>query len=116
MSYYKTKLVPDEPRIRLSQWRIFRTDVGDTILVGYDVADREGRVSGAILEFDVERRRAIAQGGVVYELLGSPDYEPHASYAWQMHLAINEHIEAVDITEQVLSGKAAIVQAQGGQG
>jgi hypothetical protein len=112
MSYYKTKPVPGEPRIRLSHWRIFRTDDGDNLFVGYDVADHDVRVSAPISGFDVEGRRGIAQGGELYELLGSPDCDPHASYACQMHLAVNEHIEAADVTEQVLSGKAVIGDAQ----
>ena len=85
-----------------------RTEEGDHHIVGYDIDLRDLRASSAILQISFEQRRGITQTGQVYELRGAPDRDPHAGYAWQLWMSVNEATEAVDITERLLSGQTAI--------
>ncbi len=93
---------------RLSKWLVMRTWEGDEILVGHDVDSGDSHISPAMASFNCRLRQARAQCGQRYVLLGPPDRDAHAGYAWQCWMAINERVECFDITEVVLAGQTSV--------
>ena len=102
---WKTKPVASQPRLRLSSWRIMRTERGEIHFIGYAVDNHEGRVSTAIESLDLAARTGVTRSGRLYELIGEPGRDPDADYVWAMWARANGVIRAKDMTAELLSGE-----------
>jgi hypothetical protein len=101
MPLWKTQAVDVEPEIVLVRWRILQTDQGDRHLVGAREDDFTGRVSTAVLEFDVSRLVAVTQSGRIYQLSGAPGYSGDAQYVWENWCVVNRVTSYEDVTSSV---------------
>ena len=70
-SEWATRPVSDQPVLRLARWQIYKVRKV-LVFVGYNIEDREGRVSSAIQSLDVAARSAVTLSGRTYELVGPP--------------------------------------------
>lgn len=92
-----------QPVTVMFRWRLFQVESNSgrsRHLVGR--ADHEGRVSSAIMNFDLKNLRATTQSGRVYELAGLPGYDDDALYVfnrWILGLGITG---AKDMTRAVI--------------
>lgn len=78
-SVWTVASVETQPHIRLANWQIIA--VGDgRHLCGWNMTDREGRVSTAIVTYDPIRRRGRTASGRVYELVGEPGRDPDGEW------------------------------------
>jgi hypothetical protein len=102
---WKTEPVGSQPRIRLSNCRIMRTERGEIHFIGYAVDDYEGRVSTAIQSLDLAARTGVTSSGRLYELIGKPGCDPDADYTWGMWARVNGVKCAEDVTAELLSGE-----------
>ena len=102
---WKTQPVDSQPRLRLSRWRIMRTERGEIHFVGYAVDNHEGRVSTAIESLDLAARSGVTRSGRLYELIGEPGRDPDGDYTWTMWARANGVIRAEDATAELLSGE-----------
>ena len=102
---WKTKPVDSQPRLRLANWRIMRTERGEIHFIGYAVDNHEGRVSTAIQSLDLAARTGVTSSGRLYELIGKPGRDPDADYVWAMWARANGVMRAEDVTAELLSGE-----------
>jgi len=86
--------IADEPEIALIDWAIKKDTAGNAYFVGTRADDGSGRVSTAIVEIDLERRRGRTQSGRVYELLGPSGYSDNGEYVWSLYRVANGIQEA----------------------
>ncbi len=70
-------------------------------LVGYNVLQREGRVSTAIEHFDPTSRTAITHSGRLYQLVGPPGYDPDGAWVWGYWSKVNRMTDERDVTEEI---------------
>lgn len=80
--------VEQEPHTSLMNWRVFQVLLRDSSsptlhLVGYAIEVREGRVSSAIDEVDVQRMVVKTSSGRLYELCGDSSYDGRAEFVWR---------------------------------
>ena len=100
--------VAERPELVLTDWAAFEVRLAGNSgrtrhFAGYNVTDREGRASSAIVEFDPVTWRGVTQSGRVYGLRGMPGFTSDGEYTWRRWLAINGVTEAVDVTNELLS-------------
>ncbi len=85
---WKTPDVTEQPIINLERWRAFEILEGplqgERHLVGYNMDDREGRVSTAIISFDLTKRVCLTASGRIYHLVGPSGYDPDGDFVWQL--------------------------------
>jgi hypothetical protein len=102
MSVWPIAPVEDEPSTTLLRWKVWTCWPGEERhLVGWAVEDREGRVSSAVLEFDVCTLRAKTRSGRVYQLRGKPGHDRDAAYVWSWWTEVNRVERCRDVTEEV---------------
>ncbi len=85
MPIWETSPVNEVPEIHLRSWQIFEvTKHGETTrhFAGYNITEREGRVSSAIVHFDPQTRTGVTLSGRVYQLVGSSGTNMDAAYTW----------------------------------
>lgn len=100
--------VAERPELVLTDWAVFEVQLpGNSSrtrhLAGYNVTDREGRASSAIVEFDPATWRGVAQSGRVYGLRGRPGFTADGEYVWRRWLGLNGATDAVDVTNELLA-------------
>ncbi len=103
---HKVASVEDEPKIQLSHWSIRECDRKDGCLtrhlVGYNMADNEGRVSSSIEEFDPDLLHVRTGSGRVYEMVGKSGTHINAEYVWERFLYLQHAENPVDITSSLM--------------
>ena len=92
-----------EPGIVLIRWRVLQTDQGHRHLVGAREDDFDGRVSTAIVSFDVPKQVAVTQSGRIYRLSGPPGYSEDGQYVWERWSAANGVTSYEDVTSTYYS-------------
>lgn len=104
MSIWRATSIKQTPEIELASWRIY--EVESELLskktrhfVGYNLTEREGRVSSAIVEFDPVAMIGRTSSGRIYKLVGDPGTSQDASYVWSQWCKINQisSIEEVNV-------------------
>ncbi len=103
---WKTRPVVEQAQMTLARWQVFEIASANNLpptrhFVGWNVFDREGRVSSAIKDFDTETMRGRTKSGRIYELVGEPGSDPDAAYVWHRWLKINGSPEFRDITSEL---------------
>jgi hypothetical protein len=94
MSIWIATSVDSVPEIALRDWCVFEVEgecwEGVTRhFVGYNVTEHEGRVSSAIVEWDVVKRRGVTASGRVYQLIDDPGFNSDAQYVWSKWKTLN---------------------------
>ncbi len=97
--------VNEQPEIILCDWRVVQIEDGSRHFVGYNVVDREGRVSTDIVKFDPETMIGVTRSGRAYLLQGDPGCHPDADATWDGWAALNKVQSATDVTETAKRGK-----------
>lgn len=100
MSIWPASSTEHTPHILLTRWRIYQTETGEHHFVGYNVTEREGRVSSAIQSFDKDTRIGITRSSRQYKLSDTPGVNMDAEYVWRRWVEINNVTEITDVTEQ----------------
>lgn len=112
MPIWQTKPVTEQPSITLERWRIMETERNERHFVGYNPADREGRVSSAIQSFDPVTRRGVTRSGRVYALAGPPGFDSDAGYVLGYWVQINRVTALHDVTADVTATFPGTVDGQ----
>lgn len=102
MPIWKIASVTDEPEVSLDSWRILETKEGTRHFVGEDRRDRTGRVSSAIVAFDLQTLRGQTLSGRVYQLSGKTAASDNADYVWKAWCKVNEVQSYSDVTKELL--------------
>jgi hypothetical protein len=100
MSIWNSTSIEDTPHIALARWRVYQTETGEHHFVGYNMTEREGRVSSAIQSFDKNTRIGITRSGRHYKLSDNSGANLDAEYVWGRWVEINKVTEITDVTEQ----------------
>lgn len=112
MPIWKVASIAEQPNIELADWQIVLVQpYGTRHLVGYNIGDREGRVSSAIVMFDAERRAGETISGRVYQLGGGPGVDQDADFAFFLWKKANRVTSSSPVTDQVLRGSKAAVES-----
>jgi hypothetical protein len=97
-----TTPVSDEPGISLTDWAIKDCEFPDGTrakhLVGFDIANREGRVSSEIVSIDNVKMHAITSTGRVYALVGPAGKNRDAEYVWGRWKQIYQVTDEVNVS------------------
>jgi len=89
-----------QPIVTLVRWRVFQTEQGGRHFAGYCVESDCGRVSSAIVSFDIDTRTATTTSGRRYVLSGGPGYDGEAALVW-LCWAVENAVEAtIDVSEE----------------
>lgn len=92
----------------LKRWSIREIDGGGRYLIGWCVANRDGRVSTEIVELDIVARRARTKSGRRYVLVGPSGYDKDASNLWnQVVKVLSRGQPWKDVTEKLVPGSRA---------
>ena len=102
-SIWAVKPIDERPELVLSDWAIFEVKMAHASVrtrhfAGYNVRDREGRTSSAIVTFDPEAMTGVTESVRVYQLRGHPGLEREGDYVWRRWLDIAKAGEVVDVT------------------
>jgi hypothetical protein len=103
MPFWTFGSVEQEPSVFLASWKIVEVIAGTRHFVGADVYDGNGRVSSAIVKFDLAARRGITSSGRVYNLIGEPGNSWNADYVWNRWSELNGVLAFVDVTREALA-------------
>lgn len=103
MPTWRTTPVDAVPTLSVRSWRLIRTELGEVHVVGYNLTEREGRVSSPILEFDVVTRTAITRSRRRYVLCGDPGEDADASYTFATWCRIMKVVRWSDVTKEILA-------------
>lgn len=87
MCVWSISPIEDEPETTLYGWHIFETPAGTRHFCGYARAQREGRVSSAVIAFDPATMSGRTASGRVYRLEGPRGSHPDADYVKSAWLA-----------------------------
>lgn len=97
-----TPAVSEQPMIHLVRWRVIEIQGGERHYVGYNIEDREGRVSSSIQQFDATTSIGVTSSGRVYELIGDPEYDPDGEYVWRSWVRANKVETERDVSDEIL--------------
>lgn len=107
MSVHRVPPVACESETVLSRYRVFKLPEGTRHFCGYVAADREGRVSSQIMDWDPVTRVGTTRRGRRYRLDGEPGFDPDAEYVWARWKRINEVTDFKDVTEEYAAAPGA---------
>ncbi|MGE8165981.1 hypothetical protein ACQKRQ_38300 [Paraburkholderia sp. NPDC080076] len=83
MSIHASSSVDDDPVVSLESWSIRESNTGARHFVGFNLAERDGRVSTTIISFDSTTRTGVTASGRRYVLVGRAGFDKDAEYVWQ---------------------------------
>ncbi|MCO4861250.1 hypothetical protein MKD38_06185 [Cupriavidus sp. WGlv3] len=92
--------VDEQPDITLQHWRVYETERGEHHFVGYCVENHSGRVSSAIVSYDVKLRAGITRSGRRYVLSGEPGFDQDALHVWSFWSLRNGVTEKRDVSSE----------------
>ena len=106
---HRVSPVEETPSVQLRRWRAYELPDGHRHLVGWNVADREGRVSSQVIGFDPRQACLTTDSGRRYELVGSPGDDADAAHVWgvwsRMRAVDAYRDVSEDIHDQILNAK-----------
>ena len=101
MPVWKVPAVDAQSLLTLRDWTVLELSPGTRHVVGHCVENREGRVSTAVVDFDLSAMRATTESGRVYVLQGEPGFSDDGYYVWRRFSRLNNVPEFVDVTASV---------------
>lgn len=107
MSFFRPTGVNETPYIEITRWKIYRVTSElwpeQTLhLSGYNLTERHGRASSAIVKIDKENMILTTESGRAYKLIGESGFDPDASYVWGMWCLRNQVREWFDASKDAL--------------
>lgn len=108
MSIWITTPVEQVPHIKLASWGIYEVSSNmrpekTRHFVGWNLTEREGRVSSSIVEFDPKTKRGKTSSGRVYELVGESGHNGDGIYTFNQWCHINEISHSENISDVVFA-------------
>ena len=100
-SVWSASSLTDIPEIELTSWQVMQLPQGARHFVGWNVTEREGRVSSKIVEFDAATRRGRTNSGRVYQLRGRTGHDGDGSYTWGRWMQRNGAVDCTDVSHKV---------------
>ena len=100
MPIWPARPVSLQPEATLIRWRVFETERRERHFAGHCVESARGRVSSAIVWFDLSTRTGVTMSGRRYVLSGGPGYDDEAEYVWQWWAARNSVEDATDVSDE----------------
>jgi len=104
---WQTPDVTEQPIINLERWRVFEIlegpHQGERHLVGYNLDDREGRVSTAIISVNLATMACLTASGHIYRLVGPSGHDPDGDYVWRTWTKANR-LPARDVSSLFQAG------------
>jgi hypothetical protein len=100
---WKSMGVSEEPEIELARWRVFETEGGTRHFVGKRIQKGTGRVSSAIVQFDLAARLGTTLSGRQYVLVGEPGDDVAVDYVWELWASMNGITSARDVTHELFT-------------
>ena len=89
------------PEIELTNWQVMQLPNGARHFVGWNVTEREGRVSSKIVEFDATTRCGRTSSGRVYQLRGPTGHDGDGAYTWGRWMQRNGAVDCTDVSDEV---------------
>jgi len=104
-SIWSVDSVEVQPLIHISNWAIRAVTYNPSEnvthhIVGYSEDAYEGRVSSAIIDFDLEKRTLTTQSGRKYILVGKAGYDGDSEHVWRSWKYANQVHSEVDVTDK----------------
>ncbi len=98
MTVWHATDITTTPEVVLANWKIYEVCselwTKKTLhFVGYNISEREGRVSSAITEFDLATMCGRTSSGRVYKLLGARGSESDSAYVFSRWCNLNKITE-----------------------
>jgi hypothetical protein len=94
--------VEEEPSVWLCSWKMVEVDSGTRHFIGAGVYGGSGRVSTAIVTFDLAAKRGITRSGRVYNLVSEPGNSWDADYLCHQWCELTGVSSFVDVTREML--------------
>lgn len=105
MPYFFPKPAVDDPVVRLRNWTIKQVAAKDMYFVGYDIHNRDVRVSTRIIELDVSTRSGMTASGRRYKLVGASATYGDSEWLWETALARRPGSKAWrDVSDEFIPG------------
>lgn len=108
-SFWSASSLADIPEIELTRWQVMQLPHGDRHFVGWNVTEREGRVSSKIVEFDAATRSGRTSSGRVYQLRGPTGHDGDGAYTWGRWMQRSGAVDCTDVSQEV----QALIDAEG---
>jgi len=111
MALWTPTSVDETPVIRIANWRIVEVQCAGLPqktrhICGYNVTEREARVSSPIVAYDPVRRTVTTRSGRLYEMSGQPGFlGSNESYTLGRWCALNEVTAVDDVTDEYDNAK-----------
>lgn len=107
MNIWRASSIEETPELELTNWQIIEVDSdlwpGKTRhFVGYNITEREGRVSSEIQVFDKQNMCGRTRSGRVYKLVGPPGGDLDAIYVWDFWKKRNQITSEIRVTDEML--------------
>ena len=100
-SVWSASSLTEVPEIELTNWQVMQLPHGDRHFVGWNVTEREGRVSSKIIEFDAATRRGRTRSGRIYQLRGPTGHDGDGAYTWSRWMQRNGSVDCTDVSGEV---------------
>jgi hypothetical protein len=111
MTIHASSSVDDDPVVSLESWSIRESNTGARHFVGFNLAERDGRVSTAIISFDSIMRTGVTATGRRYVLVGRAGFDRDAEYVWQWAVRQWRVQKWRDVTAELVPDWRQLVQA-----
>ncbi|MFM0223008.1 hypothetical protein [Paraburkholderia dipogonis] len=111
MTIHASSSVDDDPVVLLESWSIRESNTGARHFVGFNLAERDGRVSTAIISFDPITRTGVTATGRRYVLVGRAGFDRDAEYVWQWAVRQWRVQKWRDVTAELVADWRQPVQA-----
>ena len=103
-SVWSPKPVDQQPVLPVAHWRISEVTVRgrrERHVWGWNLQDREGRASTAIMELRSTERVLVTESGRRYQLVGPAGVDPDGAWVWNMWCVANRATDEIDVTDEV---------------
>lgn len=108
-SVWSATSLTEVPEIELTRWQVMQLPCGARHFVGWNVTEREGRVSSKIVAFDAATRRGRTCSGRSYQLRGLSGPDCDGAYTWGRWMKANAAQDCTDVSQDV----QALIDAAG---
>ena len=102
-SFWSATSPAEVPQVELTNWQVMQLPDGERHFVGWNVTEREGRVSSKIVAFDAATRCGRTSSGRVYQLRGRAGHDGGGAYTWGRWMQANAAVDCTDVSDAVQS-------------
>jgi hypothetical protein len=102
-SVWNVAPVSEAPQFKRTRWQAMQVPNGDRHRVGWNVADRNGRATTKVVDFEASTMRGRMASGRIYQLIGPPGNSADATHTWRRWMELNRIEGFVDVSAEVQS-------------